>query len=296
MMNTHVIRMIIMVSLALGLAGPDHAFPETCCEKNPQHKSMQHLSSKSRQETVASIEIEPEHLSVGTPATIVFSIRDRQGRPITDLTVHHDRLIHVVITSQDFSIFAHIHPEDFGPVTPQMKKNARYPLKFTFLKAGRYIIGIDFAVKGQPVSKHFVIHVDGEPLMGQPKEDLGKEKQFGGLDVKLSSMPDHIIAGEEVTLSYLFGKGGKAVTNLEPYLSGPMNLAIISSDLTHFIHIPEMPAMEHHHMKMDMRVPDKFGPEVDVHVVFPSKGLYQIFGQVAYQGEVIATSFMVKVD
>jgi len=45
-----------------------------------------------------------------------------------------------------------------------------------------------------------------------------------------------------------------------------------------------------------MDIPREFGPEIDVHVVFPAKGLYQIFGQVGHQGKVIATSFMVEVE
>jgi Cu+-exporting ATPase len=131
---------------------------------------------------------------------------------------------------------------------------------------------------------------------------LSREKRFGNLDVTLASMPERITAGKEVILSYLFRKKGKPVTDLEPYLSAPMHLAIISRDLTHFIHthgeVPGMPSMGHdeHHMQMKMTVPDKFGPTIEIHVVFPAKGLYQIFGQVGHEGKVIVTSFMVEVE
>ena len=131
------------------------------------------------------------------------------------------------------------------------------------------------------------------------EKDLEREKRFGDLDVKFSSVPEHITAGKEVTLSYLIRKNGKGVTDLEPYLSAPMHLAIISADLTHFIHthgeIPGESPMGHAE-HMHMTVPKQFGPQIDVHVVFPAKGLYQIFGQVGYQGKVILTSFMVEVE
>jgi Cu+-exporting ATPase len=208
----------------------------------------------------------------------------------------------VVIASQDFSVFSHVHPEDFGALSPEMKKTARYPVRFSFPKAGRYIIGIDFAVREQLFSKQFLVAVTGEPKMGPPGKDFSREKRFGGLEVTFASAPERIVAGKEVTLSYLFRKNGKPVDDLEPYLSAPMHLAIISSDLSRFMHthgeVPGMTGAGHHehHGEMHMAVPDRFGPNIEVHVEFPVKGLYEIFGQLRHRGKVIDTSFMVEVE
>jgi hypothetical protein len=267
-----------------------------------QHEEMQHMHALRGEDVLADIKTDPERIHVGNLTNIVFSIKDHGGKPIQELSVHHDRIMHVIIASQDFSVFAHIHPEDFGSITPEMKKLARYPVKFTFPKGGRYIIAIDFAIKGQLIAKRFLIDVAGEPKMGFPTRDLSREKRFGNLDVTLTSVPERIVAGKEVMLSYLFRKKGESVADLEPWLSAPMHLAIISSDLAHFIHthgeLPGMPPMSHdeHHMQMKMTVPDKFGPKIETHIIFPAKGLYQIFGQVEHQGKVIVTSFMVDVE
>jgi hypothetical protein len=267
-----------------------------------QHQEMQHEHAMKGEKVIADIKTDPESIHVGSLTNIVFSLKDHGGKPIEELSIHHDRIMHVIIASQDFSVFAHIHPEDFGPINPEMKKLARYPVRFTFPKGGRYIIAIDFAVKDQLISKHFLIHVAGEPKMGSPTRDLSREKRFGDLDVTLTSMPERITAGKEAMLSYFFRKKGESVTDLEPWLSAPMHLAIISSDLTHFIHthgeLPGMPPMGHdeHHMQMMMTVPNNFGPKIETHVVFPAKGLYQIFGQVGHEGKVIVTSFMVDVE
>jgi hypothetical protein len=267
-----------------------------------QHQDMQHVHAMKGEEVIADIKTDPERIHVGSLTNIVFSIKDHGGKPIEELSVHHDRIMHVIIASQDFSVFAHIHPEDFGPITPEMKKLGRYPVRFNFPKGGRYIIAIDFAVKEQLISKHFLIDVAGEPKMGFPKRDLSREKRVGDLDVTLTSMPERITARKEVMLSYVFRKKGESVTDLEPWLSAPMHLAIISGDLTHFIHthgeLPGMPPMGHDesHMQMKMSVPNKFGPKIETHVVFPAKGLYQIFGQVGHEGKIIVTSFMVEVE
>ena len=87
--------------------------------------------------------------------------------------------MHVVIASQDFTVFSHIHPEDFGPITTHMKKTAQYPVHYIFPKSGHYIVGINLAVKDQSYSKHFVISVAGTPEMGVPVKDFSRRKSWG---------------------------------------------------------------------------------------------------------------------
>lgn len=91
--------------------------------------------------------------------------------------------------SEDFSVFAHIHPEDFGPITPEMKKAAKFTVRYIFPREGQYLIAVDSAVKDIPFSEHFTIDVTGEPKMGSFKKDFFREKQFGDYKVKLTSKP-----------------------------------------------------------------------------------------------------------
>jgi hypothetical protein len=115
----------------------------------------------------------------------------------------------------------------------------------------------------------------------------------------LTAKPKTIRAGKEVILSYTFKKLNKPVTDLESYLSAPMHVAIISADLKYFKHehgeVYGMPP-GHHKNSMHTTAPDNFGPGIEVHTVFPSKGSYQIFGQAQHHGKVILTSFMVRVE
>jgi hypothetical protein len=243
------------------------------------------------------LKTEPAKIVAGSPATLLFSIVDREGKPVKGLTIMHDRILHVVIAGQDFRTFAHIHPDDFEKVTPEVIKAARFWLRYDFPKAGRYIIGTDFAVNDRPFSRHFVVDVSGEPAMGPPRMDLSREKNFGAYEVTLSSTPGTITAGRETMLRYIVSMNVRPVTDLEPYLSAAMHLSIISSDLKHFIHthgqLPGMPPMGPEHMHM--AIPDKFGPEIDVYTLFPAGGIYQIFGEFRHHGRVIVTSFMVDV-
>ena len=251
---------------------------------------------------VAALKTEPVSISTGSTATMTVSIQDTDGNPAVDMTPTHDRILHVIIVSEDFTIFSHIHPEDFGSVTPEMKKAAQFPLRYTFPKAGRYLIGVDFAVKGQTFSKRFVIDVAGDPKMGALTKDFLRQKKSGDYDVTLKSMPAIIHPEKEVELTYLFKENGQPVTDLEPYLSATMHVAIISTDLNNFIHehgsVPGMSAsgMHAHHMMHDMSVPSAFGPEIKVQTSFPAKGVYEIFSEVKHRGKVIVTHFMIEVQ
>jgi hypothetical protein len=310
MVNKKVVQVlfiVLFISVAFFLIDQNRIFGEMSGMQDHQHHTgdSMYKQTNGTEEAAVELKTEPASIKAGNPATLLLAVKDRQGKPLQELSVHHDRILHVVIASQDFSVFAHIHPEDFGKITPDMKKAARYPVRFTFPKSGRYIIGVDFASMDKLFSKHFVVDVAGEPALGHLTKDFSREKKSGDIDVTISSAPERIKAGKEVTLNYMFRKKGRPVNDLEPYLSAPMHLAIISADLNHFMHthgevsdMSGMPGMRHeaHHMEMNMTVPEKFGPRIEVHTVFPAKGLYQIFGQVQHHGKVILTSFMVQVD
>jgi hypothetical protein len=251
-------------------------------------------------EVILEHKTQPAVLTAGITTTIQFSLKDGKGNPVRGLSLHHDRILHVVIVGQDFSEFAHVHPEDFGPVTAAMKKDATFQVKYDFPKSGRYLIGVDFAVGKKLFSKHFLVYAGGKEGMGFARLDVSREKKIRGFDVTLTPLQEHIVAGKEMRFRYLFKKKGKPVTNIEPYLSAPMHIAVVSADLENFIHthgeLPGMHPSGQHEHHMHMTIPKKFGPEIDFHVVFPAPGLYVIFGQVERRGRVILTEFMVKVE
>jgi hypothetical protein len=279
----------------------------TCADMGDMHDHQHHNDAgmQMNMKTMAgnitvNLETRPVKLTASLPAEIIFSIRDNKGKPVEDLAITHERLLHIVIVSRDFTTFAHIHPEDFGPITPEMKKKADYSVRYTFPMAGRYLIAIDSAVKGVHFSEHFSIDVSGGPQMGSLKEDFSTEKRFGDYAVTFSASSAHIAAGKETVLKYVIRKHGESVKDLEPYLAAPMHLAIIKADLKNFIHAHgEISGGPSHHEPMGHihgMVKEKFGPEIEASVVFPVKGVYQVFSEIKHQGKVIPLSFMVKVN
>jgi len=264
------------------------------------HDTGDRHNAHSLQTTDAVIDLAttPEHISAHTPATLRFSLKDRDGKPLSGITVSHDRILHVIVVSEDFTVFAHLHPEDFGAVTPEMIQKAQFSVNYSFPKAGRYLVALDFAVRDLHFSKQLFIDGTGEPNMGEVKTDFSQKKTFGAYAVTIRT-PEHIAAGQLITLTYSIEKNGMPVSDLEPYLAAPMHLAIIAADFSTFIHAHgEIPSSSSAHPEGHVhRTPLKgFGPVIEANITFPVKGMYQIFSEIKHQGKVIVTSFMVRVE
>jgi hypothetical protein len=256
-------------------------------------------NTSSISEPVVDIEIVPAGIRTGTLASIFFTVKDAKGKPIQDLVISHERIFHIIIISKDFSVFAHLHPEDFGPVTSDMKEKAKYGVKFIFPKAGEYLIAADFAVKDHVFSKHFRVTIPGKPSMDNVKEDFSRDRNFNDYHFRLIA-PEHIAAGQKTTLKYQINENGKPITNLEPYLGAPMHLAVILMDLNHFIHAHGYKAgnqsAPHPVGHIHGTTYEHYGPEIWADVIFPEKGTYKIFSEIKHKGKVLRFDFLVNVE
>lgn len=205
-----------------------------------------------------TLETEPKKIQAEKPVTLMFSLNDEKGEPFTDLMVHHDRILHVLIVSENLQIVGHIHPEDFESRDLMAELEGVYTVHFTFPVAGRYVLALDVMTDDAEYSKHLYVDVDGEKKMADISEDFQTEKVVYGYTeeggdrftkavsivhgkgtskyhVKITA-PDHIKAGEMVHITYHFSRDGKQVTDLVPFLDAPMHFAIVSTRLDGILH------------------------------------------------------------
>jgi hypothetical protein len=183
------------------------------------------------------IQTSPE-IRTGIPTTLIFSVKDDKGEPISDLTVTHERILHVITVGEDLKTFNHIHPENAGPITSEIKQSGVYQVPHTFTKAGRYIVSVDFTVRSKNFTKQFFVDVKGAPHLEVAKTEGSWNKVFeGGYQIEFAVIPGgEITAGKQVTLSYEILKTGVPVKDLKPYLGAAMHLAIVKVDLSKFVH------------------------------------------------------------
>ncbi len=254
--------------------------------------------------TDARMAVNPKTLMPGMPVTLTFTLHDNIANgPIRDLTLDHDRIIHVVIISKDFSVFAHIHPEDSGPVTPDMLARSEFPVRYTFPKPGYYMISVDFMQRAQLFSDQFYVNVGNPAAMSGPTESFDTRGNFDGYDVTLAMAPKNPKPGNPMTLSYHIEKDGQPVTDLNPYLAVPMHISIVRDDLSNFRHIHGLLPLSFLNQLLGESVhqshlflPNAFGPDIEAgNFFFPASGNYYIFGQFSRAGKVITTKFLVNV-
>jgi copper transport protein len=253
----------------------------------------------------AQLATNPPVLMPNVPVTFTFSLRDYRGNPVRDLVLDHNRILHVVIASKDFSVFAHIHVEDSGPVTPEMLESAEFPVRYTFPKDGRYMVSVDFMERGYVFSDQFYLNAGSAGEMRGPQsEDYSLQKNFDGYAVTFHTSPSALKAGAPATLDYRIEKNGNPLTDMNPYLAVPMHISIVRDDLMGFLHIHGLLPVsligkllgESIHAS-HLFLPSKFGPDVEAtNFAFPAAGIYHIFGEFSVAGKVVVTQFTVRVE
>jgi hypothetical protein len=253
----------------------------------------------------AQLSTSPAPLARNAATTLTFTLRDYQGKPLEDLVYDHNRILHVVIASKDFSVFSHIHVEDFGPVTPEMLKTGKFPVSFAFPKPGQYLVSVDYTERAYIFSDQFYLNVEPSAAMGAIKsQNLSLQENIDGYEVTLKTSPATLKAGAPATLDYHVEKDGKPLTEMNPYLAVPMHISIIRDDLMGFLHIhgllPVSPIGkllgESIHAS-HLFLPDKFGPDIEAaNFTFPSSGVYHIFGEFSVAGKIVVSQFTVRVE
>ena len=249
----HAIAVLAIVSLGfLSLIGMSLAEEHAGHDAHRAHQA----------DTAAAINVmlhsEPEIVQVGTSTKLTFHLTDANGEPVTDLMVHHARVLHVLIVSENLGIIGHVHPEDFETRDLMDELEGRYTVYFTFPAAGRYILAVDVMTAEAEFSKYVYVNVTGELKMAEMASDFRTEKPvFGYIDeggdrytkavsvtdgnsdavyhVKMDA-PERIQAGEMVHIAYHFSRDGKPLKDLVPFLDAPMHFAIVSSRLDGVIH------------------------------------------------------------
>ena len=201
---------------------------------------------------------EPKTIEAGTPVALTFHLNDAKGEPVTDLMVHHARVLHVLVVSENLQIIGHIHPEDFESRDILMELEGMYTVHFTFPAAGKYILAVDVMIADAEFAKYLYVDVVGEEKLVDTVQDFRREKVvFGYTDeggeryTKAVSLtggegasvyhakieaPERIKAGEMIHITYHFSQNGQPLTDLVPFLDAPMHFAIVSTRLNGVVH------------------------------------------------------------
>lgn len=252
---------------------------------------------------------EPGAIQAGTPATLAFTVKDKQGATVRDLPIVHEKPMHLLVVSKDLAEFYHIHPEP--------SSDGSYRVQHTFPNGGEYKLYADFTPKDAvQVVEQIDVKVAGTERAKVPLvADTNFTNTVNGLKVVMK--PDgELKAGGEVMLNFQMfdAASGKPATDLQNYLGELAHFVIISEDMKDFVHAHPMSKGEnmdgmkmdgdsgsehkadgHEHSTMEGTTVKPSVSEVAAHTSFPRSGLYRVWGQFQRGGQVITVPFTLKI-
>ena len=268
-----------------------------------------------------SLQLAPPHPVPATETRLSWQLSHAaNGKPVEDLQVLHERVIHNFIVNLDFSSFAHIHHEDFRALTTADLANATFTLPYQFPRAGHYRIVSDFTHRDRSWTKHFDVAVGTPSATATAVADFSRTQEVEDITGVLSVSPSVPLAGYESELVLTLHRQGVPVTDLGLILGSEVHVALWREDGQHFGHThsytPHMASMlraMHEQdvaaasrarmladmMVMMMNMPSELvfhGPQIPVHYVFPEAGVYHLFLQCAPGGQPRVFHFAVQVQ
>lgn len=224
-------------------------------------------------------------LSVNQPITsgksipLFIDIEDSNSQKITKFDIFQEKLMHLIIVSDDLEFFDHLHPI--------YKQNGRFQVEANFPTSGGYTIFTDYKPSGQKEEVSVsTIQVPGKSK-SPSKIDLNTTKIVADTKVNLILSQPILKVDQEVTLTFDLKQAAnkQPITDLQPYLGEKGHLVIIkqSSPLRRNDYI-------HAHA-----IKDNSGDKVQFITSFPEPGNYKLWGQFNRNGKIVIADFWVTV-
>jgi hypothetical protein len=206
-----------------------------------------------------------------------FRILGPNGKPVTEYTKQHDKLLHLIVARRDLSGFQHVHPE--------LAKDGTWTIPLSWGAAGSYRVFADFdpAGKGAAMTLGADVHVGGE-FTPKALPEIEPTAKVDGYTVTLDG--GDITAGKASMLDLKVSKDGKPVKDLQPYLGAYGHLVALRQGDLGYIHVH--PQGEPGDGKTDP------GPEISFHTEAPSAGAYRLYLDFKHDGKVRTAEFTVN--
>jgi Cu+-exporting ATPase len=201
---------------------------------------------------------------------------EKNGKPIEQFDVSHEKLMHLIVVSKDLSFFNHIHPE--------YKGNGVFEVTTRFPAGGDYKLIADIVpTGGSAMSIMDWTRIEGEAAVPKPiQPETNFTKLVDGKEITLSF--DQLSANKELNLNFNIKdeKTKTPITNLQPYLGAVGHVVILSEDTEQYLHVHPIDETSS-------------GPIAQFMTTFPKSGVYKIWGQFRHNDQVFTVPFVVKV-
>ncbi|WP_096595206.1 hypothetical protein [Calothrix sp. NIES-2098] len=253
----------------------EHSMSET---HHGEHSTSSAVHGEKKALTQAKLKVS-SNITANKSIPILIYIQDLNGKAIAKFDTFQEKLMHLIIVSDDLQFFSHLHPI--------YKNNGQFEVEASFPQAGGYTFFSDY----KPASQTEQISVIKTQVPGitiaAPEIDIKRSKTFNDTQVNLALSEPTVKAGKEVTLMFKLqdASNNQPLTDLQPYLGEKGHLVILrqSNSLTAADYI-------HAHALQN-------APTGQVHFMtsFPQPGKYKLWGQFNRNGKIITADFWINV-
>ncbi|RYX85086.1 YHS domain-containing protein [bacterium] len=221
-------------------------------------------------------------VAANKPALLTFAVREQgQSQLVKQFQLVHEKLMHLIVVSDDLSYFSHEHP--------QIGADGRFRLKWTFPRAGRYLMFADFTPDN---GLNQVLRTQVTVSGGQPKAlpklvaDKTLSKTVDGYTISLKSSTP-LMVGKSSLLTYSITRGGKTVTDMQPYLGAMGHMMAINANGRDVVHTHTVGAGG----AVTNAMATEKGPRFTFDLMPTAPGMTKIWAQFQRGGKVITVPF-----
>jgi YHS domain-containing protein/plastocyanin len=231
----------------------------------------------------------------GKPVELTLAIRYADTKePVKEFEVVHERLLHLIMTSEDMAWFEHQHPV--------RGEDGLFRLTWTFPRPGNYRLYADFTpADGDNQVKPLSLTVGGGTPEARPfLPDRKRAKQVGDLRFALKVTGEPLRMEKPALLTYtVTDRRGRPVRDMQPFIGAMGHLLAISRDGKEMIHTHVLQSATQSMAGETLRVTPAMvterGPVFTFKLTLPSGGLYKTWAQFQRGGRVYTVPFTFRV-
>lgn len=267
-------RLLLMLILFVVVGGTAQAAGEHL--EHGQH-NMHAVPAKISEEFVVQPSW-PETIQASQTIALVVNVTDALGRAVEHFDVVHEKLMHLIVVSDDLQYFNHIHPECQG--------EGRFAVQTVLPSGGGYAFFCDY----KPTDRAGQVAVFAKQVIGEQSPTLPKTTstyQVQG-ETLISLATEPLKTGKETKLTFALQQAADAlpVHDLQPYLGAMGHLVVIREtknlSAADYVHAHAMPSEREN--------------AIPFMTFFPQSGWYKLFVQFNRGGSIVTAAFWVNVD
>ncbi|MDH2430539.1 hypothetical protein [Sphaerisporangium sp. TRM90804] len=211
-------------------------------------------------------------LTPGKATGLRFTVTGPDGAPVTRYRVEHDKKLHLIVVARDLSGYQHLHPE--------LSPGGVWEVRLTVPRAGAYRMFADFTPEGGAgVTLGADLHAAGD-YAPQPPPAASRTATVDGYTVTLEG---ELLPGRSSGLTLKVTRGGRPVTDLQPYLGAYGHLVVLRAGDLAYLHVhPEGEPGDG---------TTASGPEITFQAEVPAPGDHRLFLDFQHDGVVRTAEF-----